>query len=74
MRNRKRGPKMTLDEAIKELEEHTPKAPPYFDPEFVAALKLGTEALNRLRTLRQDPRLSVALPLPSETEYSTGVL
>ena len=60
---------MTIDEAIEDLKEQEAYALRRGWYKKAQAIHIGIEALNRLRTLRQDPRLSVALPLPSETEY-----
>lgn len=59
---------MTIDEAIKELFDHTDtqyiKEPEY----FTVSLMLGIEALKRCKVLAENNPLWAAKPLPGETD------
>ncbi|GAJ01793.1 unnamed protein product [marine sediment metagenome] len=59
---------MKIERAI-EIKETTGDEFLKIDPDQIdEADRLSIEALARLQTLRQDPRLSPAAPLPSETQ------
>jgi len=59
---------MTIDEAIKLIERaDIPKTKELY-PDFYAALKLGIEALKRLKEYRQWHRSTADGPLPGETK------
>ena len=63
---------MTIDDAIAILEQEERLAKLYNEHLGKPALKLGTEALKRIKTLRTDWRISAAAPLPDETEDYEG--
>lgn len=58
---------MTLEKAMENLTSHTPTQPPYFDPDFVKALKLGTEALKAIDLARRSRDVRIIDKLPGET-------
>ncbi|GAI05035.1 unnamed protein product [marine sediment metagenome] len=59
---------MNIPEAIEILTDERKDHHDFPTDVIGQAEQLAIEALNRIRTLRQDPRLSPAAPLPSETE------
>jgi len=59
---------MTIDEAIKELEEIKKLDCHIKYPEWLDALQLGIEALKAIKGVRAQPRFSNWFPLPGETE------
>lgn len=59
---------MTIDEAITILQIIIETGDYLGEPDDRPALELGIEALKRIRTLRRKPDISVAAPLPSETQ------
>ncbi len=61
---------MTLEKAIEILTDILHYVKPGDPPDEHDAVKLGIEALRRVRTLRAEPHLSAAYPLPSEDEQS----
>jgi len=60
--------KMTIDEAIKQLEDHAAPIYPQHPQKLQAALELGIEAMKRCLRLRSDKHCSPIKPLPGETE------
>ena len=58
---------MTLDKAIETIDSMLTSPRCRWKPANYDAIKLGGEAILRIQTLRQDPRISPAAPLPSET-------
>ena len=59
---------MTIDQAISMLSSILKDRHPYEGGSGNDAIRLGIEALKRIKTLRADWRISAAAPLPDETE------
>jgi len=59
---------MTIDEAIKQLEESDWFTTVNHTPEYSKAIQLAIEALKRLQDLRVDFELLASELLPGETE------
>ena len=59
---------MTLDETIKVLNEWYPDCAPALHPKFPEAVKLGAEAMKRIRHDREAMQAKHILLLPVETE------
>lgn len=57
---------MHIDLAIERLERHIRDLNPQDDPETRDAMKLGREALMRIRYLRQKPTITQKTPLETE--------
>ena len=59
---------MTIDEAIKTLTFYHKNHEPYSDPLLLNALRLGIEALKRIKSIREGISLSAYVDLPGETK------
>ena len=59
---------MKLDKAIRNNEEILNRGSMIDDPDDSASIKLGNEALKRLKDIRNDVRFPVIILLPGETE------
>lgn len=59
---------MTIDEAIDELEEHLQEGGSRLVLKKEEAIKLGIEALKRIKEARQEHRKLGLFPLPGETK------
>ena len=59
---------MTIDKAIEILQDVLDIVPRTITPDEVDALKLGIEALKRIRNARNTGYFLPAAPLPGETE------
>ena len=59
---------MTLDKAIETLKDATVGTESFDDPELPDAIKLGIEAMRRIKEVRRFPRTWDARALPGETE------
>jgi len=59
---------MTIDKAIKKIQYVIDDRPEIYSEEVLAALKLGIEALKRIKHLRGYAMTQVDTRLPGETE------
>lgn len=57
---------MKLEKAIEILDLNIKQRSPRMPPDVLIALRMGTDALSRLRTLRAEPHLGASAPLPDE--------
>ena len=59
---------MTIPEAIEILEKQIRLTSPNLEPDLIKAIKLGIEALKKLKELRTVKVVIFDRPLPGETE------